>query len=123
MVRERFQTEVHQKLIRNPFGTNDGEVAEEIQEQLIELPNDRNCKNAFESDFLSQFWCKKAISYTKIGEIALSHLMLFSTTYLCEQVFSALLIIKNKSRNQLKVSDDMCVALSKNITPRILELV
>ena len=117
------EAEVHQKLIRNPFGTKAGEVAEEIQEELIKLQNDRNCKDAFESDSLEQFWCKKAISYTKIREIALRYLMLFSTTYLCEQGFSALLTIKNKSRNRLKVSDDIRVALSKNITPRIQELV
>ena len=55
------------------------------------------------------------------------YLMLFSTTYLCEQGFSALLLIKNKPRNRLKVSHDiiydMRVALSKNITPRIQEIV
>ena len=76
--------------------------------------------DGFESDSLEQFWCKKAISYTEIRKITLRYLlMLFSTTYLCEQGFSALLIIKNNSRNRLKVNDDMCVALSKNITPRI----
>ena len=51
------------------------------------------------------------------------YLMPFSTTYLCEQGFSALLIIKNKSRNLLKVSDDMHAALRKNITLRIQVLV
>ena len=63
------EAEVHQKLIRNPFGTNAGDVAEEIQELLIELQNDINCNDAFESDSLEQFWCKKAIAYTNIREI------------------------------------------------------
>lgn len=100
-----------------------GEVPEEIQEELIEIQNDRNCKDAFESHSLEKFWCKKAISYTKIREIGLRHFMVFSTTYLCEQGFSALLVIKNKARNRLKVSDDLRIALSTNISPRITELV
>lgn len=117
------EAKMDEKLIRNPFNTNASEVNEEIQEELIELQNDRNCKDAYESNSLENFWCKNAISYPKIREVALRYLTLFSTTYLCEQGFSTLLIIKNKSRNRLKVSDDLRVALSNNITPRITELV
>lgn len=117
------EAKVDQKLIRNPFITDAGEVSEGIQEELIELQNDRNCKDAFESNSLESFWCKKAISYTKIREIALRYFMVFSTTYLCEQGFSALLVIKNKARNRLKVNDDLRVALSNNISPRIANLV
>jgi len=43
---------------------------------------------------------------------------MFSTTYLCEQGFSALLYMKSKQRNQLDATKDMRVAL-RNITPRI----
>lgn len=60
------EAKVDQKLIRNPFSTDAGEVTEEIQEELIELQNDRNCKDAFESNSLESFWCKKAISYVKL---------------------------------------------------------
>lgn len=49
--------------------------------------------------------------------------MVFSTMYLCEQGISALLVIINKARNRLKVSNDLCVALSNNISPRVAELV
>ncbi|CAH0556577.1 unnamed protein product [Brassicogethes aeneus] len=108
------ESKVDQKLIRNPFSTEDGEVTEGIQEEFIEFQNDRNCKDAFESNSLESFWCKKAICYTKLREIAI-----LSTTYLCKQGFSALLVIKNKARNRLKVSNDLLVALSKNISPRI----
>lgn len=63
------------------------------------------------------------MSYVKLREMALRYFMIFSTTYLCEQGFSALLVIKNKARNRLKVSDDLRLALSNNISPRITELV
>ncbi|XP_022823722.1 SCAN domain-containing protein 3-like [Spodoptera litura] len=117
------EANLDQKMIRNPFSTDASEVTEEIQEELIELQNDRNCKDAFESNSLESFWCKKALSYTKLREIALRYFIVFSTTYLCEQGFSALIVLKNKTRNRLKVSDDLRVALSNNISPRIAELV
>ncbi|XP_067139324.1 zinc finger BED domain-containing protein 5-like [Centruroides vittatus] len=44
------EANVDQKLIRNPFSTIVEKVAEEIQEQLIEFQNDRNCKDAYESE-------------------------------------------------------------------------
>ncbi|XP_029341033.1 protein FAM200A-like [Acyrthosiphon pisum] len=106
-----------------PFYVKVDEVDDDIQEDLIELQNDRNCKDTFESSMnIEEFWCKKAITYPKLREIALRYLVMFSTTYMCEQGFSALLYIKNKQRNRLDATKDMRVALS-NITPRISLLV
>lgn len=48
---------------------------------------------------------------------------MFSTTYLSEQGFSAFLLIKNKQSSRLDASDDMRVALSSSINPRISQLV
>lgn len=42
------------KLLRNPFGIV-REVAEKIQKGLIELQNDRNCKDTFECVSLEEF--------------------------------------------------------------------
>ena len=64
------EAKVDQKLIHNSFNTDASEVTEAIQEDLIDLQNDRNCKDAFESNSLESFWCQKAISY-KLREIAL----------------------------------------------------
>lgn len=49
------EAKVDQKLIRNPFSTDAGEVTEGIQEELIELQNDRYCVNAFESNSIESF--------------------------------------------------------------------
>jgi hypothetical protein len=71
---------------------------------------------------IEEYWCKKAIAYPKLREIALRYLVMFSTTYLCEQGFSGLLYIKNKQRNRLDPTKDLRVALS-SINPRISLLV
>lgn len=112
-----------QKLIRNPFIINVSEVPDEIQEEVIEMQHDTNLKDSFESGIsLEVFWCQKAISLPKLRDIALRYLTLFSTTYLCEQGFSALLVIKNKHRNRLDATADMRLALSST-EPRIPILV
>ncbi|CAH1099073.1 unnamed protein product [Psylliodes chrysocephalus] len=64
------EAKVDQKLIRNPFNRDAGEVTEGIQEGHIEFQNDRNYKDTFKLNSLESFWCKKAISYTKLREIA-----------------------------------------------------
>lgn len=111
------------KLIRNPFIVNVSEVPDEIQEEVIEMQHESNLKDTFETGInLEDFWSQKAISFPKIREIAIRHLTLFSSTYLCEQGFSALLIIKNKHRNRLDASADMRLTLS-NTEPRIQKLV
>lgn len=111
------------KLINNPFIVSISEVPEEIQEEVIEMQHDSNCKDTFEAGInIEDFWSQKAISFPKIREIALRYLTLFSTTYLCEQGFSALLNIKNKHRNRLDARADMRLALSST-EPRIQQLV
>ncbi|XP_025198500.1 protein ZBED8-like [Melanaphis sacchari] len=99
------------------------EAPEYLQEAVIELQNDSDCKNMFDSGMnLEEFWCRRATLHIQLREIALRYLVVFSTTYLCEQGFSSLLVIKNKQRNRLDVSDDMRLAIS-NIHPRIEKLV
>ena len=77
MVRERFQTEVHQKLIRNPFGTNDGEVAEEIQEQLIELKMKETVRTRLNLILWGSFGVKKQFHTLKF-EKSLCVILCFS---------------------------------------------
>ncbi|XP_025192117.1 protein ZBED8-like [Melanaphis sacchari] len=116
--------DVVKKLIRNPFTVEVNNVQEEMQEELIDFQNDSNLKSSFEfSTNLEEFWCKKAMGYPNIRQTALRFLMVFSTTYLYEQGFSSLLSIQNKQRNRLNPSDDMRLALSNSIVPRISQLV
>jgi hypothetical protein len=118
-----LETNGIRSMIRNPFIIKINEVSDNNQENLIELQNDRNCKDTFESGMnIEEFCCKKTIAYPKLREIALRYLVMFSTTYLCEQGFSGLLYIKNKQRNRLDPTKDLRIALS-SINPRISLLV
>lgn len=58
----------------------------------------------------------------EIGAAAMRVLIQFSTTYLCEQGFSALTAIKTKQRNRLQPEDDMRVCLS-TVAPNISNIV
>jgi len=79
-----------------------------MQEELIDLQNYSNLKSSFEYDTnLEEFWCIKAMGNPSIWQTALRFLMVFSTTYLCEQGFSSRLFIKNKQRNRLNPRVDM----------------
>ena len=45
--------------------------------------------------------------------LLMTYLLPFSTTYLCEQGFSALTVVKTKTRNRLSPGNELRVALSK----------
>ena len=60
--------------------------------------------------------------YPWLGIHALNILVPFSSTYLCECGFSALLTIKSKARNRLDVESDIRCALSTT-SPDIEQLV
>ncbi|KAF2348346.1 hypothetical protein FHG87_020898 [Trinorchestia longiramus] len=64
----------------------------------------------------------KLNAYRHIGEEALCVILPFSSTYLCETGFSALVVLKIKQRNRLDVENDLRCALS-SFNPRISDLV
>ena len=96
---------------------------ESYKEDLIDLKESRNMKMEFESMVLDNFWSIQLETYPKLAEKALTVLLPFSTTYLCEAEFSSLVYLKNKYRNRLKtVENDLRIALS-NRQPQYEKLV
>ena len=110
------------KVARNPFVHKVEDVPEAIQEEFIELTNDSFAKDEFHYCQLEEFWVKMQHCYPRMDIQALNILVPFSSTYLCECGFSALLTIKSKARNRLYVQSDIRCALSTTL-PDIEQLV
>ncbi|GMH35000.1 hypothetical protein BSKO_02861 [Bryopsis sp. KO-2023] len=104
-----------QAWIRNPFLVNVRELEEEdgVAEDLIDIQHDGNLRILFGTSRLSEFWTTVAKEKPLAGEKPLALLVPFSTTYLCEQGFSALTMIKTKLRNRLDPQDDLRLTLTK----------
>ena len=116
---ERYFSEINtgsilMKVARNPFIHKVEDVPKAIQEEFTELTNDSFVKD--------EFWVKMQHCYPRIGIQALNILVPFSSMYLCECGFSALLTIKSKARNRLHVQSDIRCALSATL-PDIEKLV
>jgi hypothetical protein len=110
-----------QHWIRNPFEADVADLSEDIpglQEDLIELKNEELFRQLYAKESLGAFWTQVKKEKPTIGAEAVKVLLPFSTTYLCEQGFSALTGIKTKTRNKLEPIHDLRVALSK-VEPRI----
>ena len=103
--------------IRNPFSSNAEFSTEElslpIRESFLELRNDRTLGLKFSEMSLGEFWVSIR-EYKLISKAAIEILLQSSTTYLCEQSFSSLVLIKNNKRSCLRDIDrELRVALSK----------
>ena len=107
--------------IRNPFATNAENSTEalslQIWEEFLDLRNEGTLKLKFTEVPLDVFWIVVKDEYPQISDKAIAVLLPFSTTYLCEQLFSTLVLIKNDKRSCLKGLDQK-LALS-NIEPNI----
>ena len=111
--------------VRNPFieVVSKGQLTlKEEEEELTDIHHDRTLKLKHCELSLDSFWISVENEYTTIAQKALKILLLFSTTYLCEQGFSALTTIKNNKRERLlSVEEELRVCLS-TIRPRIKEI-
>ena len=110
------------KMIRNPFILDVTSIPDILQEEFVELINDSNARDKFETLSLTKFWCEMSVMYPNVAKIAVKPLLMFPSTYLCEQGFSSLFLIKNKFRARMAVEDDLRLALTKTV-PRIDNLV
>ena len=109
-----------QDWIQNPFVedvTSSSGLSDKLTENLIELASDRALELKFQNVTVSQFWLEVKGEYKELSEIAMSALLPFGSTYLCEVSFSAMSLIKTKHRNRLSVQNDLIIAVS-DIEPR-----
>ena len=109
-------------LARDPFKCSVHDVPEDMQDEFIDMTYSSDAKDEFRMLEKGEFWAKMRDVYPKISENGLRKLIPFSSTYLCEQAFSALVALKTKNRNKLKdVEADLRCSVSKT-EPRIERL-
>ena len=101
------------KLARYPFTVDVKTHPDSLEEQFIDFINDSTARDAFETLPLTTFWCQILQSYPAVSEEPIKLLLVFPSTYLCEQGFLAVVSIKKKLRARLSVASDLQVALSK----------
>jgi hypothetical protein len=106
--------------IRNPFTFNLDSMddADMQKDGLIDLQSKALLKQGFSNQNLDEVWYSQIAAYPVLAKKALSALMPFATSYLCESGFSILVSMKTKARNRLDARHDMRLALSKTV-PRI----
>ena len=110
------------KMTRNPFRLNEDILPDDLQEEFVEMKCNSVAKDDFEAMSLTDFWTKYVHIYKSVGSVALRTFLPFSSTYLCESGFSALVNIKTKHRNKLNCEADLRCVLSAT-KPRIKLLV
>jgi hypothetical protein len=88
---------------------------------LIDLLSKALLKQGLSDQNLDECWYYQIAAYPVLAKKALSALIPFATTYLCESGFSTLVSVKTKARNLLDARHEMCLALSKTV-PRIFVL-
>ncbi|CAM5112956.1 unnamed protein product [Eretmochelys imbricata] len=85
----------------------------EEESQLVKLPCNHSLPRKNTEMSLLWFWCSAAAGeYPILDCQAIEVILPFSTTYLCKTGFSALTLLKNKSRNRLDVVHDFRIALT-----------
>ena len=89
-------------LFARPFSVSVEKVLDEIQMELIELQCNTTLKDKFNVGLL-EFYSKyiSTTEFPKIRQHALRMTSLFGTTYLCEQLFSRMKIVKSKARTRI----------------------
>ncbi|CAG5052364.1 unnamed protein product [Parnassius apollo] len=110
------------RLATDPFHVDIDMLPDTLQEQALEIKNDTAAQYDFEKMDKALFWIKYLQDYPSTAEQALKLFLPFSSTYLCEKAFSAVVAIKTKYRSKLDIASDLRCALSST-EPRIGNLV
>ncbi|XP_076062515.1 protein FAM200A-like [Oratosquilla oratoria] len=100
----------------NPFQCEVADVADEVQEEFLELMFNSTAKKDFKDLNLETFWVKCLPVYPLISHLAPRILVMFGSTYLCETAFSTLVAIMTKYRNRLNVEGDLTLCTREHST-------
>lgn len=109
--------------VKNPYVVSEKphNFSSQEYEKFIDMTSDSVLKTSFENRPLAEFWCGIQEEYPEMTRKAISVLLPFISTYLCEAGFSSYVSTKTKYRNRLNAESDMRLQLS-SIKPNIKEL-
>lgn len=98
----------------NPFQeTISTGILTKADEELIDLSEDSSLKLQFSRNNVIQFWLSSQQTFPILSAEAIKTLLPFSSSYICEVGFSAMVGIKNKYRNKLNISNFLRLKLTK----------
>ncbi|XP_045879542.1 zinc finger MYM-type protein 6 isoform X1 [Meles meles] len=107
--------------IINPFMNHQNSNLTDFEEEkLVQLSSDLELQSVFKSMSVTQFWVNAKTCYPELHEKAMKFLLPFSTIYLCDATFSALM--ESKQRNLLVSGPALRLAVT-SLIPRIEKLV
>jgi hypothetical protein len=96
-------------------------ATDDLQDNVIDMRTDRRFQTILKEKSLSEFRCEVSKDYPSLGRSAVTALLPFGSTYLCERIFSAMALIKTRQRNCLQLEPGLILAVS-TIPPRIDKL-
>ena len=115
----RFQDLLSLKIpdwVINPFLEVCNEETGEAEEELISIQTEIELCPKFKKSY-QDFWLQKEISdfYPVLWNKAKIYFIAFPTSYLVEQVFSAVALLLSKQRNRLRITEhgDLRLLLSE----------
>ncbi|KAL4148808.1 hypothetical protein QTP88_002960 [Uroleucon formosanum] len=88
-------------------------ISTKSDEELIDISEDTSLKLKFSRNHLIEFWLSAQQKCPTLSTEALKVFLPFSSLYLCEVGFSAMVGIKNKHRNKLQLSHSLRLKVSK----------
>lgn len=105
-------------LFNNPFKCKIQNVPRHLKMELIDLQSNLTFKNLFESLEICKFYGQlPSLEFPLLKKFASEMITLFSSTYVCEQTFSQMNLVKSKHRSQL--TDDHLHSILRVSTTRL----
>ena len=111
--------------VSNPLFVNPSalSVGTGEQEEIIDIQSDEAAKIKHKECCPINFWLTMSSTYPTLPQKAIPQLLVFPSTWECEQGFSAMMNIKSKSRNRLTSTSHGFRCAVSTMAPRINQIV